>query len=52
MDEQHAEILVAAFCDTRQTRLGNGRDLAWNEAKPGRKVMSKGERLAVTDSSD
>ena len=43
MDEQLAQVFVAAFGDAQEARLAAGRHLAWHQPEPSRKIASTGE---------
>ena len=45
VDQQLAQIVVAALGDADQTWLAAGRDLPWHQPEPGRQITSTGESL-------
>jgi len=44
MDEQPAQINVAAFADAEQLGLAAGRVLSWDQAEPGGELASLAKR--------
>ena len=52
MDQNLAEVHVAALADAEQLRLASGRVLAWDDAEPRSKVPAPTKGGAVADRRD
>jgi hypothetical protein len=49
MDEQLAQIFVAAFGDADQSRFAAGGDLAWHQPEPSCKIVAAREGFTVVN---
>src|SRR3954468_16933438 len=51
MDQQSAQIDVAAFADPEQPWLASRRNLAWHQAEPGGQIAAARERGSIANRS-
>src|SRR5439155_23032578 len=49
MDEEFAQIAIAAFANPQQARLTSSRVLAWHQTQPGSKLPAVFERAGIAD---